>query len=133
MSVGCGNLETAMPGGFDGAKWSARAVGENATHLREPARERGLADIEGDIVARAAFERLLQRVSDASRGVPEEWKTRRADIGWQEVADLGDMITTDYDRLDHRYLWDVYVAQVEPMAAALQEMVAEYARGKEAS
>jgi uncharacterized protein with HEPN domain len=121
-----------MPGEFDGAKWSARAVGENAARLRELARERGLAGVEGDIVARAAFERLLQRVSDASRGVPEEWKTRRADIGWQEVADLGDMIATDYDRLDHRYLWDVYEAQIEPMAAALEEMVADYARGKEA-
>ncbi len=40
---------------------------------------------------RAAFERFLEILSEASRHIPEEWKNEFSNIPWRQVADLGSL------------------------------------------
>jgi uncharacterized protein with HEPN domain len=85
---------------------------------------RSFKDLEDDIVRKAAFERSLQIISDASRGLPEDWKAARTDIPWQTIANLGDVISTEYDRLDLGYLWVTAEAVPGPIEDAIEAAVA---------
>ena len=98
--------------------------------LRSLCARHGRSGLDDDDVARFAFERLLQRVSDASRGLPDQWKVARPDIRWGTIAELGDTICTQYDRLDLDSLWDIYQTDIEPLEAALVAMISDAAGRK---
>lgn len=99
-------------------------IKESIRSARELMNGRDLIALEADIVRKAAFERFLQIISDASRGLPEEWKATRADIPWQTIADLGDVISTDYDRIDLGYLWETAEAVLGPIEDTIDATVA---------
>ncbi len=65
-------------------------------------------DLTADKVAKAAFERFLEILSEASRHVPENLKVTRPDIPWRRVSDIGNHLRHAYDRVDGEILWEVY-------------------------
>ena len=65
-------------------------------------------DLTTDKVAKAAFERFLEILSEASRHIPESLKATRPDIQWRRVADIGNHLRHAYDRVDSEILWAVY-------------------------
>ncbi len=67
-----------------------------------------------------ATERWLEIVSEASRHIPQEWKTQESDIPWRQIADIGNVIRHSYDRLDLTTLKEI----VEDDLPALREAVA---------
>lgn len=76
-----------------------------------------------DRIARAAFERFLEIVSEASRHIPAEWKaTDSPDIDWPAIANLGNIIRHVYQRVDLDILWSVYQDDLGPLEAAIDEM-----------
>jgi uncharacterized protein with HEPN domain len=81
----------------------------------------------GDVRTRAAFERLLEIVSEASRHVPQDWRTKYgADIPWSNVATIGNVLRHVYRLVDHRVLWNIYQNHLGPLEAAVDEMIAAY-------
>ncbi|RYE58446.1 MAG: DUF86 domain-containing protein, partial [Rhizobiaceae bacterium] len=84
-----------------------------------------LADIQSDLIARLAFERLLQIISEASRGVPDEWKVSIAPaVNWRRLADLGNRLRHVYDAVDLGILWGIYTDDLDPLEAAIDAMIA---------
>jgi uncharacterized protein with HEPN domain len=74
---------------------------------------------------RAAFERYLEILSEASRHVPEDWKTEYgAQIDWRAIRDIGNRLRHGYDQIDHLVLWDIYKHDLDALAHALEAMVA---------
>lgn len=61
-----------------------------------------------DRIARAAFERFLEIISEASRHVPDELKAKHAAIPWQDIASLGNRLRHAYWLLDVELLWAIY-------------------------
>lgn len=68
-----------------------------------------------DMATRAAFERFLEILSEASRHVPENWKREYQDIPWRQVADLGNFIRHVYHRIDLDVLWAIYTDDLDPL------------------
>jgi uncharacterized protein with HEPN domain len=89
---------------------------------------RSVDDLRADAVKKAAFERSMQIISDASRGLPEDWRAGRPDIPWQALAELGDVISRDYDRLDLVYLWRTAETVLGPIEEVLAAAVADSER-----
>lgn len=92
---------------------------------------RGLLDgrtmdqVIGDRICRAALERFLQVLSEASRHVPTVWKERFGpDIPWWEVSAFGNILRHEYEQVDLRILWDVYERDLDPLEAAPDAMLA---------
>jgi uncharacterized protein with HEPN domain len=90
---------------------------------------RRFEDMQRDEVTRAAFERYLEVLSEASRSVPESWKIE-ADptIPWSRIRDLGNHLRHVYHRVDYQVLWDVYQNDLQPLELALDRMVRRYRR-----
>ena len=77
-----------------------------------------------DAVTRAAFERFLEILSEASRSVPDEWKAEFGPkIPWRSIADLGNALRHAYHRTDTRLLWSVYEDDLGPLEAAIDAML----------
>lgn len=79
--------------------------------------------LQADRATRAAFERFLEILSEASRHVPEEWKSDHPRIPWRRVADLGNHVRHAYHRVDLELLWSVYENDLDPLEQAVDGLI----------
>lgn len=52
-------------------------------------------DLASDWMKRAAVERMVEILSEASRRLRPEWKSRFPDIPWQRIAAIGSVLRHD--------------------------------------
>lgn len=67
-----------------------------------------LARLGSDRIRRAAHERFLEIISEASRHIPAEFKSNASHIPWRKVADIGNHLRHGYNRIDLAILWSLY-------------------------
>ena len=103
-----------------------RSIGQIRALLREKTRD----DVNTDVIVRAAFERFLEILSEASRHVPAEWKRAHGpDIPWQDVGNLGNILRHVYHRTDVGALWSVYEVDLDPLEKAIDAMLSAHEAG----
>jgi uncharacterized protein with HEPN domain len=104
---------------------------DSIAHIRELLDKRTIDQIVGDRVFRAALERFLEVLSEASRYVPDDWKAAFGpDIPWWEIAAFGNILRHEYDQIDLDILWDVYARDLDPLEAAIDAMIAAHSQKK---
>ena len=69
---------------------------------------RDLADLTSNKIFRAAFERFLEIVSEASRHLPADLKDGAPETPWRRIADLGNHLRHAYQTVDIEILWALY-------------------------
>jgi uncharacterized protein with HEPN domain len=57
---------------------------------------------------RAAFERYIEILCEASRHIPDALKDTEAHIPWPDVANIGNHIRHAYHRVDPEILWTTF-------------------------
>ena len=72
---------------------------------------------------RDAVERNIERISEASRHLPEELTVRHGDIPWRAIADIGNILRHAYEEVDERQTWRVAVRDLYPLKSAVLEMI----------
>jgi uncharacterized protein with HEPN domain len=70
--------------------------------------EKTLEDLNGDRYLRAAYERFLEILSEASRHVPPDLKDAFPDIPWRRIADIGNHLRHAYQQIDTEVLWNIH-------------------------
>lgn len=82
-------------------------------------------DLAEDPIMRAAFERFLEIISEASRHLPSEWKSDRPEVPWQEIAGIGNRLRHAYWSLDIDILWALHkdgrLRELQKAAVAIQD------------
>ncbi|WP_394892866.1 DUF86 domain-containing protein [Mesorhizobium sp. AaZ16] len=58
------------------------------------------ADVQKDRILRAAFERFLEILSEASRHLPAELKAKAPETPWRRIGDIGNHLRHAYNRVD---------------------------------
>ncbi len=106
-----------------------RAIAQIRTLLSR----RSFEEVEKDTVVRAAFERFLEIVSEASRHVPDAWKAEQPQIPWRRIADVGNVIRHAYDRVDLRILWEIYERDLTALEDGLSAILADHGQKDSAS
>jgi len=71
-------------------------------------KDRTFEDILADRVTRAAFERFLEIISEASRHIPDDLKDKAQHVPWRRVGDIGNHLRHAYHRVDAGILWTLY-------------------------
>jgi uncharacterized protein with HEPN domain len=64
-------------------------------------------EFAADWIIRAATERLLEIISEASRRIPDDIKARETQIPWQRVADLGNRLRHAYHQVEPDIIWQI--------------------------
>jgi uncharacterized protein with HEPN domain len=81
---------------------------ESITQIESMLKDKAFEDLSSDRVLRAAYERFLEIISEASRHVPDAAKAAAPEIPWRRVADIGNHLRHGYDELSLEYLWNLF-------------------------
>jgi uncharacterized protein with HEPN domain len=95
------------------------------TNIRTLLREKNAEALANEPITRAAYERFLEILSEASRHIPENWKERHSEVPWRQVADIGNHFRHGYDKVYVPILWNVYVHELATIEAAVNSMMME--------
>jgi uncharacterized protein with HEPN domain len=76
-----------------------------------------------DAVTRAAFERFLEILSEASRHIPDDLKAEFPNIPWRQVADLGNFIRHVYHKIDVEILWSIYHDDLDALDGIVRQLI----------
>lgn len=119
---------------LDRAIFRLRDIKQSIVQIRELLTGKTFDEMYADAVIRAAFERFLEILSEASRHVPEDWKaTHGPEIPWRQVGDLGNVLRHAYHRTDVKALWSVYEDDLDPLEAAVDAMLVVHDRSDDRS
>jgi uncharacterized protein with HEPN domain len=76
-----------------------------------------------DFKLRKAVERCVEIVSEASRHIPENLKTRFSDQPWYEIAAIGNLLRHHYQRVDDRIMWNIATRSLPDLRKAIIAMI----------
>ena len=79
----------------------------------------------------AAVQRYLERLSEASRHVPQDMKDRHPIVDWRGVADISNALRHAYDQISDRRVWQTVTDDLPPLKAAIAAMIKECDQGHE--
>ncbi|WQH00098.1 HepT-like ribonuclease domain-containing protein [Rhodopseudomonas palustris] len=98
------------------------SLGDRLTHIataiqniRDALSDRNFSDLQSNPVLLAAVERFLERISEASRHIPEDFKRGEPTINWRRLADLGNWLRHGYHATDAGLLWEMVQRDLEPL------------------
>lgn len=87
-----------------------------------------LEDFQADVMFRDAVERNVERISEASRHLPDELTAHHSAIPWRAVADIGNILRHGYDDVDDGQMWRVAVRDLTPLKRAALGMIDDIER-----
>jgi len=68
-----------------------------------------------------AATRCLEIISEASRRLPEDLKTRHPQIGWKQIAGAGNVYRHDYEDVSARLVWNTVHDALPALRAVVEE------------
>jgi uncharacterized protein with HEPN domain len=74
-------------------------------------------------MVRDATERCLERISEASRRLPEEVKARQPQIPWRKVADIGNVLRHEYHDVADTEVWRIIFDDLNALHAAVRALM----------
>ncbi|WNV09295.1 DUF86 domain-containing protein [Tardiphaga sp. 709] len=90
-------------------------INEAIDTIRRGVHGHTLVTFTDDTILRAAVERLLGNISEASRHIPDDLKSEAHEINWRRLADLGNWLRHAYHRTDAGLLWTMVEEDLEPL------------------
>ncbi len=91
-------------------------------NIRTLLAEKSIDSLRTEPVTRAALERFIEIISEASRHVPSELKAKHPQIAWIDIANIGNRLRHGYDMVDERILWDIYAFDIDALDQAVTRM-----------
>ena len=86
-------------------------------------------DYVSDRMLRDAIERNFERLSKASRYVPDDRKAEPCNVPWHDVAGIGNILRHGYERVIDRLIFDTARNDLAPLRAAVEAMIREVEGG----
>ncbi len=107
----------------DRAYWRLTDMKAAITDIRQLLRGKTVEYLRTDRPTRAAYERFLEILSEASRQLPEDWKHAFPEVPWRQVADLGNFIRHAYHKIDLDVLWAIYTDDLDRVESAVDRLL----------
>lgn len=95
-----------------------------ARRLSGLARGRGREAFGRDDVVQLAMLHLIQRLGEAASRLGADFRAAHAELPWGEMIGMRNRIVHSYDDLDPDISWRIASADVEPVIAAVERILA---------
>jgi uncharacterized protein with HEPN domain/predicted nucleotidyltransferase len=89
---------------------------------------REISDYLRDKMLRAAIERSVEIISEASRRLPAELTDVHPQIPWAKIRGVGNILRHDYDELYDEAISNIAKLHMAPLKQAIEAMIAEVDR-----
>lgn len=110
----------------DRAFWRLGDMKKAILEIRKLLSGKSVEALSADNVTRAAYERFLEILSEASRHIPEASKAQFPQIQWRQIADLGNVIRHIYHRIDLEILWNIYEKDLDSLEKVVDSLIAQF-------
>ena len=70
-----------------------------------------------------AFVRSIEIIGEAAKKLPEDVKSKQADIEWRKVTGMRDRLIHDYFGVDYTIVWDVATTKLPELRVKLQALL----------
>jgi uncharacterized protein with HEPN domain len=107
------------------AIWRLKDVKQSISDVRSLLAGKSLQELRNDRVMKAAFERFLEILSEASRHIPQAIKAQEPAIPWQRVADLGNRLRRAYHDTNPEIIWNIAQNDPAPLQAFAEKVMRE--------
>ena len=84
---------------------------------------RSRRDLEEDELLQLAVERMLEKLGEASRRVPDEVRSAHGDIPWQRIAGMRNRLIHVYDDIDYEIIWDTVQTDLPTLIEYLKRIL----------
>ena len=98
---------------------------EAIARIEERTAGKDLDAYAADWVTRDVVERNLERISEASRHIPQDLKARHAGVRCRAVAGIGDILRHDYPRVIDERIWQIVAGDLARLKLAIEAMLRE--------
>ena len=105
------------------AYWRVTDMQSAISEIRKLLEGKSVNSLMSDAATRAAFERFLEILSEASRHIPDDLKEEFSEIPWRQVADLGNFIRHVYHKVDIEVLWSIYENDLDPLEKVVRDLI----------
>lgn len=76
-----------------------------------------------DRMLQAAVEREIEIVSEASRRISDDLKTRRLDLPWRDIATVGNVLRHKYGEIIDAEIWQIATLDLPALAVAAEQLL----------
>ena len=83
-----------------------------------------------DELRRAATERHLAIISEASRHIPKPDKADHPQIPWKDIAGIGNILRHRYDTVSDDRIWEIVSLELPALRTAIEKIMAKH-RGRD--
>lgn len=70
-----------------------------------------------------AFVRSLEVIGEASKSIPQEFKTRHSSLPWKEMARMRDRLIHHYFGIDYQLVWDTVSNDIPNLYQQINEIL----------
>ncbi len=89
-------------------------------------------DFRSDRILRAAYERFIEIISEASRHIPAELQAKAPEVPWARVRAIGNPLRHAYHEIDGETLWNIYSSgELAILGKAFRQLIEIAGRGDE--
>ena len=78
------------------------------------------ASFKQDIKTVYAVTRCLEIISEASRRLPNDLKTRHSAVGWKQMAGAGNVYRHDYEDVAAEFVWETVKRALPPLRVVIK-------------
>ncbi len=90
-----------------------------------------LAEYRANPDLAAAVERYIERLSEASRHLPEPRTENYATVDWRGVADIGNVLRHAYEQVIDDEIWQTITVDLAPLKTAVAGMLDDIVRAND--
>lgn len=98
--------------------------------FREAVGDLTLPELVEARVRYAASERFVEIISEASRRLPDPWKTDYPDTPWPDIASIGNVIRHRYDAVDREVIYEMRGHALDALERVVVSLKARYGSAK---
>src|SRR5262245_29802107 len=86
------------------------------------------SDFDADELRRAATQRHLEIISEASRRIPEADKTDHPQIPWRDISSIGNVLRHRYDTVSDDRIWEIVTLDLRALRRSVRKIIAKHKR-----